>query len=151
MARKPPRGWWTGGLPPDKRKLPVLSPTEKGEWYTVPLSRGGKLATRVLVLSADDLAWRLLRACHGSASAAHAAVTRAVRRAKRPKGRPPEPDAGLLLLAAAIKQKTGCTKRAALLQAAEDDDKTFRRLSDKVGHRSLATIAKEIEDALRHG
>jgi hypothetical protein len=118
----------------------------------VPLSsRNPDLCAWVLDLTPDDLAWRLLRLCHGNAELAHAALSRAIKQAKRPRGKPPAPDVGWLMLAAKYKQQTGCTKRKALLWASEQakaalpsDENTFRRLTEKVGRSSLEAFVRRL-------
>jgi len=91
---------------------------------------------------------RHLIAQAGGVHAAHTAVTRAAKAQKKPHGRPSENDTTKLLIAAAIQKENGCSRASALTQVArlhereEGVAKLVRRLTHKLGKKTLATFAR---------
>ena len=123
-----------------------MAARKQGRWQRVPLSRRNPdLVALVLNPTVDDMADRLLRACNGSAEAAHAAVTRAVKRAK---DRPDRYTPGLLLAAALKRKQPTLSRREALLMVAKSKSH-LRELEKRLAGRSLATFERQFQSLMR--
>lgn len=107
-----------------------------------------KLPWSIYAADATEAA-RYLIAQAGGVGAAKDAVSRAAKAMKKPRGRPPQNDTHLLLIARAVEKDSGCSRSSALMQAAQlfvrDQDAAksiARRLLNKLDGKSLASFAR---------